>query len=73
MIAPIEKHDPTQDFSDSVIAPVSSGDASDSNLNNAGDSHPMAHPWQKLMIFAAKLKFGDVVKSKFVDDVPRFH
>lgn len=51
-MAPIEKYDPSQEVSVKLIGPACSGDSADCSPGNAGDSHPMAHPWHKLMIFA---------------------
>lgn len=54
--APIEKYEPIHDVSDRFNGPDSNGESFDCKNGSAGDSHPMAQPWHRVMMFAAKLE-----------------
>lgn len=55
---PTHKIAPIQLVSSKLIDPVESGDESDCKSGKYGDSHPNAHPCDKLMMLAVKLYEG---------------
>lgn len=58
----MEKYEPIHEISDKVIGPLLSGESLDCNLGRLGLSHPMAMPWHKLIILAAKKKNNEKYK-----------
>lgn len=61
--SPMEKHEPIHDVSDNVIGPLCNGESFDCSFGKFGDSHPMAIPWHKLIIFAEKSTKSEKVRN----------